>query len=715
MKNIVLLSDGTGNGAAKKNKTNVWRLYAALNLHDDKQIAMHDDGVGSKDSLWSRVLGGAFGFGLKRNVIELYKYLCRNYEVSEDDKEKEVPENSDKIYLFGFSRGAFTVRVLAGFIAKMGLCTEYKTEKELHEYALQKYRAYWKAYSHGYLSRLVNVILSIFRKESGLHSNVKPNIEFIGVWDTVDAYGFPIDELAILWDFFIYPIRFPDHKLTGKVNCACHAIAVDDERHSFHPIIWDESEEKSNRIQQVWFPGMHADVGGGYTRKSLALVSLDWMLTRVEADNTKDGLLFIDNIRQQYHSQSDWNGPLHDSRAGLGMYYRYKPRNIAHICSDKCAGVSITKPKIHQSVLERIKGHSVPYAPTGIPVEYEVVSTDLKKRSYETSEQGSKRATALNQALDIVYWRRGLYFLILFATILLLASGFFLDWEENGICKGSACFIDPVIQVMMNSLPDFTATWFEALRQNPKWLWGFTGLFFLLLFVRNRAWLWTRQAATCAWAVLKGRGEELVPKWKPGITAMLRKVTQASLIAWLLRWFPATGLFIVILYLIGSAINGVLFHYRYTTGAFCNYSNSTIKLISTETKSFDISNACYASGIKLIKGTSYTFKVSDAVLRDGDSYQTDADGFSADSLIPLVPLRRHMTQPWLKLFGKIGNRRYETFELGVGETVYTPRADGELFLYVNDAVFGLLPEWDRAYHWERGKNSGQVTVTIAPH
>ncbi len=72
-KNIILLSDGTGNGAAKKNKTIVWRLYEALDLHNPNQIAMYDDGVGSKDSTVSKVLGGAFGFGLKRNVLEMYK------------------------------------------------------------------------------------------------------------------------------------------------------------------------------------------------------------------------------------------------------------------------------------------------------------------------------------------------------------------------------------------------------------------------------------------------------------------------------------------------------------------------------------------------------------------------------------------------------------------------------------------------------------------
>jgi len=122
VKNIILLSDGTGNSAAKKNKTNVWRLYAALDLHNDQQIAMYDDGVGSKETTFYKVMGGAFGYGLKRNVLELYKYLCRNYE------------QGDRIYLFGFSRGAFTVRVLAGFIAHAGLCSDYTSEQQLQQW-----------------------------------------------------------------------------------------------------------------------------------------------------------------------------------------------------------------------------------------------------------------------------------------------------------------------------------------------------------------------------------------------------------------------------------------------------------------------------------------------------------------------------------------------------------------------------------------------------
>lgn len=136
MKKIILLSDGTGNSAGKRNKTNVRRLYRALDLHSKDQMAMYSDGVGTRQFLLLKLLGGAFGWGRKRNVIELYKFLCRNY--SGDGNESK----SDKIYLFGFSRGAFTVRILAGMTAHCGLYTDKVYEGYLHKKARHNYRVY---------------------------------------------------------------------------------------------------------------------------------------------------------------------------------------------------------------------------------------------------------------------------------------------------------------------------------------------------------------------------------------------------------------------------------------------------------------------------------------------------------------------------------------------------------------------------------------------
>ncbi|HEY8965859.1 MAG TPA: DUF2235 domain-containing protein [Candidatus Methylacidiphilales bacterium] len=123
-KNIVLLSDGTGNSAKAVFKTNVWRLFQLLDLRDpSRQIAFYDDGVGTSSFKLFAALGGIFGFGLKRNVIAIYSFCCRNYVAG------------DRIYCFGFSRGAFTIRIVAAMIAGQGLVAYNNNEADLARFA----------------------------------------------------------------------------------------------------------------------------------------------------------------------------------------------------------------------------------------------------------------------------------------------------------------------------------------------------------------------------------------------------------------------------------------------------------------------------------------------------------------------------------------------------------------------------------------------------
>src|ERR1700712_2071297 len=129
---IILLSDGTGNSSAKVWRTNVWRTFEALDLSGNDQVAFYDDGVGTSSFKPLAVLGGAFGFGLRRNVLSLYKFACRNYR-----------DDSDRLYGFGFSRGAFTIRIVMGLIANQGLVRS-DHEGELHSLASAAYRAYRK-------------------------------------------------------------------------------------------------------------------------------------------------------------------------------------------------------------------------------------------------------------------------------------------------------------------------------------------------------------------------------------------------------------------------------------------------------------------------------------------------------------------------------------------------------------------------------------------
>jgi len=720
MKNIVLLSDGTGNGAAKKNQTNVWRLYRALNLHRKDQIAFYDDGVGSQEFLPFKILGGALGLGLKRNVIDLYKFLCRNYEPDAGNGD------ADKIYLFGFSRGAFTVRVLAGLIAHCGLYTGYKDENDLHETARTNYGAFRSSFKHGYLTWPFRVFFAGKPSEAG---TVKPQIEFIGVWDTVDAYGLPIDELAILWDSLIFPIRFPDQRLSIKVKRACHAVSIDDERHTFHPVLWDESKEgewtqdglvEADRIEQVWFAGVHSDVGGGYPMNDLSLVPLDWMMSKVEAkDQKSDGLHFIPQFLQEIRSHSDWNGVQHDSRSGLGAYYRYKPREIERLCNDPDNKVTIERPKIHRGVLERIKRNAVPYAPVGLPKSYDVVSTphDVKStaeqpKTFETTSEARKRSDALNHALDIVYWRRWLYAAFLLTTLsLIFAVEFLLDPDENGSCAGIACLFAPLLEYAIDALPNFVADWLEALKQNPRVLVGFLFGFAILIVLKIRLLDQTNKKATAAWAALKGRGSP--PDWTPSATSRFRNAARSKF-GMAVKWGAASAVLILILAIFLLLAGRGAYQFRSITGFLCENSATTITE-NTKPVSFKINIPCFATSLPMKKGETYRFEVKPAVWKDGPTHKTGPDGFEHKDLKIWVPLRRHTSEKWLTLMGRVNSTGSEHFAIGTGLQAYTAKSDGELFLYVNDAVFGLFPGryWAWPYFWTKGKNEGVATITIS--
>jgi len=131
-KRIIVLSDGTGNSAAKVWRTNVWRTFEALDLSGSDQVAFYDDGVGTSSFKPLAILGGAFGYGLKRNVIELYKFLCRNYKSATENRNLYGNDCADdEIFAFGFSRGAFTIRVLMGLVLDQGLVKHDLTHSHL--------------------------------------------------------------------------------------------------------------------------------------------------------------------------------------------------------------------------------------------------------------------------------------------------------------------------------------------------------------------------------------------------------------------------------------------------------------------------------------------------------------------------------------------------------------------------------------------------------
>jgi uncharacterized protein (DUF2235 family) len=369
-KNIIICADGTGNTTIRGRGTNVFKLYEAVDQNAHRfdstavqQIAIYHDGVGTESLKWLRIFGGVFGWGLSRNVKQLYGELARVYD------------RDDRIFLFGFSRGAFTVRTLAGLVTSCGILdpTRYPTNYGFWRAVRQAYGHYRRKYQT-VLSRLVRGTIAIddelFRRRFsvGIEAFADPErklIEFIGVWDTVDAVGSPFG-IADLINGTMYRFKFPNTTLSPEVARACHALALDEPRQSFEPVLWEEQPGDEERIDQVWFAGSHSNVGGGYPRQGMSLVTLDWMMRNAEAH----GLRFLPQPRLMYRDGTDVDDKLYDPRAGLGIFYRWRPRNVAASCRENNIA-----PKVHRTVFQRIARNTEGYAPGSVPPDSEVVTS----------------------------------------------------------------------------------------------------------------------------------------------------------------------------------------------------------------------------------------------------------------------------------------------------------------------------------------------------
>ncbi len=385
-KNIVVCCDGTGNRAGKTRGTNVWRLFDAVDRQSSvpRQLTFYDDGVGTDDLRWPRLLGGAFGWGLSRNIRQAYAFLCLNYEPG------------DRIFLFGFSRGAFTVRSLAGMVLDVGLlCRQRLLDAgDSREKMLRKLlRAHRSSGAKAKERRL--------RKAGALgkcdqDDLKKVCIHFVGVWDTVDAVGVPFDEMKEPIRFVaehVFRLRawqFANSKLGPRVRHAYQALALDDERKTFHPHIWETNENGQdchcdNRIEQVWFAGAHSNVGGGYPKDGMALVTLDWMMQKAKAH----GLRFAEGTLDAVQQGADAHGRIYDSRTGVKAFYRYALRD------PYCDQDGHRLPRVHVSVLRRMRRRTGLYASrilrpsskgNGPPIQCRVVGTDKGPFALRTDE-----------------------------------------------------------------------------------------------------------------------------------------------------------------------------------------------------------------------------------------------------------------------------------------------------------------------------------------
>ncbi|MBA2648388.1 MAG: DUF2235 domain-containing protein [Legionella sp.] len=258
MKRIILCGDGTWNEPNQTDQkiaspTNVVKIATSVSPFDTRgraQLVCYHAGVGVEKGYFNKVTGGVLGTGISRNIQDLYLFLVLNYTPG------------DEVFLFGFSRGSYTVRSLAGLIRNCGILKDTNVNKFQEAYQLYRSRT---DNSHP------NAIGSITFREK--YSWPDFNIKFIGVWDTVGALGIPIPYIGKkFWEFH-------DVELNSYVDYAYQALAIDEHRKYFAPCIWTKQANSptSQILEQAWFPGSHCNVGGGYKDTGLSDCALDWI------------------------------------------------------------------------------------------------------------------------------------------------------------------------------------------------------------------------------------------------------------------------------------------------------------------------------------------------------------------------------------------------------------------------------------------------------
>ena len=340
-KNIVVCLDGTWNQPEKLNghraPTNVLKFMRALlptGDHGRCQVVFYDPGVGTGGRI-DRITGGAFGGGLSQNVLDGYRFIANNYDAGERDGEP------DDIFLFGFSRGAFTARSLAGMLGAVGLLKK-RDMNRLPE-AFDVYRTKPEHRKRHPSHALV-------------HETKKVTIKFIGVWDTVGALGIPVTWLKWLGRRCY---SFHNVELGSNVRHAYHALAIDEQRKPFEATIWQRPSNQPKHeqvVEQVWFAGAHGNIGGGYRDSGLSDIALKWMIEKAEAC----GLSFDEEyIRECVEPQVD--GALVDSRTG---FYKVWPRLERQVSRPDHFHESV-----HPSVLKRMRVLQGEYAPTNRHLE----------------------------------------------------------------------------------------------------------------------------------------------------------------------------------------------------------------------------------------------------------------------------------------------------------------------------------------------------------
>ena len=309
-KKIILCADGTWNSPPgltdDSGGTNVWKLYCGIPDAPD-QLKFYDSGVGTAGNPIDHLTGGAMGQGLFAKIQDLYSFLSHVYDPG------------DSIYLFGFSRGAFTARSVGGMIAGFGVPTINLSNSTTPEV----FAAYRETDPDKRKASKADL-----KQRYGLQD---VSIAMVGVWDTVGALGIPGGLFSFLND---KQYGFLDTTLSDCVQRAYHAVSIDERRSAFQPTLWTNKDgsyrDNDARCEQVWFTGVHCDVGGSYKDCQLADITLGWMMQKAK----ECGVTFTADATAKYllPPDVDANGPTHDEwNIKWGPYKHRKVPDGAHL------------------------------------------------------------------------------------------------------------------------------------------------------------------------------------------------------------------------------------------------------------------------------------------------------------------------------------------------------------------------------------------------
>lgn len=330
MKRIVICADGTWSRPEKDIKkdfpTNVLKLARAIS-HECKdgveQVVFYDWGLGSYNDRFS---AGTFGKGINKNITDCYRFIVQNYSLG------------DELYFFGFSRGAYTVRSLAGFLNNCGILKNSKANLIAKAFRMYKSPDIHPRDDTSNNFRDLNCVkaklddLSIEEKKKYTDEG-DPKIHFVGVWDTVGALGIPFSVLGFLNEKHM----FHDNKIGPNMRYARHALAIDEKRDDFQPTIW--KQRPGVDIEQVWFAGVHLDVGGGYKPDKGGIVVADYPLKWISDEAVKKGLVLSGHLTSRL--KTSHTATVHESKRGI---YKIAGTHVRTILSYL---------DIHQSVKDR--------------------------------------------------------------------------------------------------------------------------------------------------------------------------------------------------------------------------------------------------------------------------------------------------------------------------------------------------------------------------